>query len=241
MIGRLTWLRPAIGLPRRLAAQAAQAGPMRRAGIARGGFTDRTVLPLPRQMRRLTVVFPIVSGKVVRSFTSVPVHCRCVQLLLMTEFPSMSVIVREMGCRVASMRRNHRRAQVFPAKEDFPTPVAVSIKEPATSATRFSDPDIRVAADVDDVMIACGLDIEVVALGHQRFAHDGRSRHDRRTGRRWRRGHHNAGVGGLRGDPARRSGHASSQHERARDSGDGEDQPHIVQAMLHLTVAMILG
>jgi len=207
--------------------------------IPGGGFTERMVLPPVRKMR-VPVMSPVVCGDVVSRLMAVLAHGHRVHLLWMMRLASAMVIMRVMSHCVASVRRNHRGAQILATTEDLLTPVAVTVEEPAASATCLRNPDVRIAPDEHDVTIVCRCDIDIVALGYQLFVHNWLRRSDGRTCRCWR-GHDNARMRWLRGDRSRRGGHASPEHERARDSGDREDPPHIVQAMLRLTVEMIPG
>lgn len=193
---------------------------MGRARILSRRFAHRTVRPLRRLMRYIRMMSPFVSCHITAWFVTVLMRRCCAHRLPMVRLFPMVVVTCVPHDRMNLAARDHRRAQIISTMEDLPTPVAMSVEVPATSAVGVRHPDIGVSAKVHDVTIGRGSDIDIVALGHQFFPHDRLRRCDRRTGPR-RRSHHCGCTYRLRCDSPFSGGHASPQRECARDSGDG--------------------
>ncbi len=93
-------------------------------------------------------------------------------------------------------------AQIVAASIDFLAPVAVRIEVPMPPSVGSNDPDIRAAADIQNVAVARGRDIDVVVVGNEFFMHDGPGDYDSRAGRRRCRSRHDdRGPGRLRSLP----------------------------------------
>ncbi|MFM0340053.1 hypothetical protein [Paraburkholderia fungorum] len=112
----------------------------------------------------------------------------------------MWIVVPMIAIRVVDGRMpvlvSRDGAQIIAASIDFLATVAVRVEVAMPPSVRPHDPDIRTAADVYNVAVTRGCDIDVVVVGNHFFVHDGPCHDYRRAGRRRCRRRHDDGCAG---------------------------------------------